>query len=298
VKRAAVLLLIPALALGACGAKAAPERPGVTVTGTFGQKPTLTIPATAPPTRLATRVLHAGTGPALVKGQTMVADYLGETWDRKDGQPEVFDNSYDDKLPVGFPIGTGAVLPGWDQALVGQRVGSRVLLTVPPALAYGTGASASADPDNDLAGHTLVFVVDVVGAVDPLAASSGAPAGPLPAGLPAVSSQPGRQPAITSVSGVRQVTSPRSGLLVRGDGPKIDPSRALALQIVETDLATGKETESTWGRGVDVIPGSEVMTMASVLQGQNIGSRAVAVTPPQSGTAGGVVLVMDVVAQF
>jgi peptidylprolyl isomerase len=244
---------------------------------------------------LRTQVLHAGSGPALATGQTLVANYLGETWDKKDGQADVFDNSYDGKVPVAFPIGSGAVLPGWDKALVGQRIGSRVLLSVPPALGYGASPSAS----SALAGHTLLFVIDLVGAVDKDAASSGTETvGALPAGLPSVRSQPGRQPAILSVHGVKAVGAPLSGLLVRGDGTKIDPTRSLALQIVETDLATGKQTEATWGKGVDIIPAAEVIQLATVLKGQNLGSRAVAVTPPQQSGTTGVVLIVDVIAQF
>ncbi|MEU9843802.1 FKBP-type peptidyl-prolyl cis-trans isomerase [Actinomadura sp. NPDC048032] len=58
-------------------------------------------------------------------------------------------------------IGTGQVMKGWDQGLVGQKVGSRVLLVVPPALGYGAKGLAQFGIRGD---DTLVFVVDLLGA--------------------------------------------------------------------------------------------------------------------------------------
>jgi len=156
----AASLLAP-LALAACGGSSSPSKSpsssgaaksdtsvGVTVSGAFGEKPTLTVPNKAAPTDLKTDVLTAGTGPAVANGQSVVVNYLGETWDVKDGKPNVFDNSYDKKQPFATPIGKSAVIPGWDKALVGQKAGSRLLLTIPPALAYG----AKADESQPLAG--------------------------------------------------------------------------------------------------------------------------------------------------
>ena len=60
-----------------------------------------------------------------------------------------------------FPIGVQQVIPGWDKALVGQKIGCRVLLVVPPADGYG----AKGNPQAKIKGtDTLVFVVDILGA--------------------------------------------------------------------------------------------------------------------------------------
>jgi peptidylprolyl isomerase len=67
----------------------------------------------------------------------------------------------DSGTPADFPIGTGNVIPGWDSALVGQTVGSQVLLVVPPDQGYGSKGNAQAG----IAGtDTLVFVVDILDA--------------------------------------------------------------------------------------------------------------------------------------
>jgi peptidylprolyl isomerase len=270
---------------------------GVKVTGAFGEKPTLTVPATDPPRQLNTEVLTAGSGSAVRSGQTLVANYLGETWDPKDGQSNVFDNSYDRKMPSGFPIGTGKVIPGWDRALVGQHIGSRLLLTVPPELAYGTD-TAAASGASELAGHTLLFVVDIVDSLDADAAATGTVVTQVPAGLPKVTSEPGKQPAIVSVKGVKAGTASRSALLLNGTGPAIDPTKNLAVQIVQTDVATGKQVQQTWGTtGATILSANQVLGVVTALKGQNVGSRAVAVTPNRS-TGPGVILVIDVISQY
>ncbi|MFK5635491.1 MULTISPECIES: FKBP-type peptidyl-prolyl cis-trans isomerase [unclassified Ornithinimicrobium] len=116
----------------------------------------ITIPEDAEePTELVVQPLVEGEGAEVKAGQTIKVHYTGVTF--ADG--EGFDNSYDRGTPAEFPIGVGQVIPGWDEGLVGQTVGSRVLLVIPAELAYGTDAEA-----HELGGQTLVFVVDILGA--------------------------------------------------------------------------------------------------------------------------------------
>ena len=88
-------------------------------------------------------------------GDTIVCDYLGQVWNG-----EVFDNSYDRGTPLTFQIGVGMVIKGWDDGLIGQRVGSRVLLSIPSDLGYGARGVPQAGIKG---GDTLVFVTDIVG---------------------------------------------------------------------------------------------------------------------------------------
>ncbi|MBK6870399.1 MAG: FKBP-type peptidyl-prolyl cis-trans isomerase [Kineosporiaceae bacterium] len=265
---------------------------GVKVTGDFGQKPALTVPASAAPTTLRVEQLVTGSGATVATGQTLVANYLGQTWKPKDGKVNIFDNSYDRKAPASFQIGTGSVIKGWDTGLVGQKIGSRVLLSIPAAEAYGASPAA----DNPLAGEPLLFVVDIVGAVDAKAGASGTAVKP-PAGYPSVTSVAGKEPQITSVKGVTASSTSRSTLLIKGTGPTIDPKKSLALQFIQTDTATGKQTQTTWGKGVEVVPAEQVFTVAEALKGARVGSRAVVVTAAAAGSES-LVVVVDVVAQF
>jgi peptidylprolyl isomerase len=269
---------------------------GVKVTGDFGDKPKLTIPAGEAPATLVTQVLSEGSGPAIAKGQLLVVNYLGQTWKPQDGKVNVFDNSYDRQAPTSFPIGEGKVIKGWDSTLVGQKTGSRVVMSIPPAEAYG----ATKDASNPLAGEALVFVVDVLGGVDKNATATGTPAAALPAGFPKIESAPGQIPKITSVAGVKPGTAPQSALLLKGSGEKIDPKKQLAIQVIQTDSATGKETQQTWGQGgPQMVAAEQVLSIAKVLQDGNVGSRVVAVAPGQGGSGSpGIVLVIDVIGQY
>jgi peptidylprolyl isomerase len=114
-------------------------------------EPTITLPATDPPVDLVAQLLIEGKGAAVETGQTVIVHYTGVQWDTG----AVFDSSWPDS-PASFPIGTGDVIPGWDKGLVGQPVGSQVLLIVPPADGYPEGNETIP------AGATLVFVVDIL----------------------------------------------------------------------------------------------------------------------------------------
>jgi FKBP-type peptidyl-prolyl isomerase-like protein len=277
---------------------------GVIVSGGgFGTNPTLTIPASAAPTGLTQQVLTTGTGPAVVAGDTLIANYVGQTWAPKSGNPNVFDSSFKRGQAAAFVIGKGAVIPGWDKTLVGKRIGSRVLLTIPPADGYGTSGQSSA---NISGSDTLVFVVDLVASFPPNASASGSAVRNVElTGLPTITGEPGKEPKITSVAGVKAPHTPKSTLLVAGNGPKIDTKKTLVMQLVETDIATGTHGQSSWNQAPQTAAASSVLTIADKLTGQNIGSRVVVLLPaaaanPSAGTQAtpASILVIDVVGQF
>ncbi|WP_315134958.1 FKBP-type peptidyl-prolyl cis-trans isomerase [uncultured Actinomyces sp.] len=125
------------------------------VQGAKGTKPVLTFPGSQAPEGLQVQVLDAGDGQVVEAGDTVVTHYLGQVWD---GQ--VFDNSYDRHQPLDFQVGVGMVIRGWDDGLVGQRVGSRLLLSIPAELGYGERGVPQAGIKG---GDTLVFVTEILG---------------------------------------------------------------------------------------------------------------------------------------
>ena len=120
------------------------------------KEPTVTVPKATAPTTTQQATLVQGTGATVQKGQTITAQYHGVLW--KDGS--VFDSSWQRGAAADFPIGVGQVIPGWDKTLVGKKVGSRVLLVIPPADGYGKAGS----PPKIAGTDTLVFVVDILDA--------------------------------------------------------------------------------------------------------------------------------------
>ncbi|MGL4172955.1 MAG: FKBP-type peptidyl-prolyl cis-trans isomerase [Actinomycetota bacterium] len=124
-----------------------------------GKPATITVPQGAkPPTKTVVQQLVQGEGVAVQKGQTIRVSYTGALW--RNG--EVFDSSANrpEQPYFSFPMGQGQVIKGWDNGLLGQKVGSRVLLIVPPADGYGSAGSGDTIKGTD----TLVFVVDILAA--------------------------------------------------------------------------------------------------------------------------------------
>jgi peptidylprolyl isomerase len=139
----------------ATGTPVAPVAGQPTVSLDDSGKPTITLPGGDPPTQLVVQPLIQGDGADVQAGQTVSVHYTGVIW----GSGKQFDSSWDRGTPAAFPIGSGSVIAGWDTGLVGQKVGTQLLLIVPPDQGYGSNGSASAGISGT---DTLVFVVDIL----------------------------------------------------------------------------------------------------------------------------------------
>lgn len=104
------------------------------------------------PSSVQTEDLVVGTGAAAANGNTVTVNYIGRL---QDGS--VFDDSYARGQPIAFRIGAGQVIPGFEQGIVGMRVGGKRRLTIPPALAYGSSGNGPIPPN-----ATIVFEVELM----------------------------------------------------------------------------------------------------------------------------------------
>jgi peptidylprolyl isomerase len=143
--------LAPAAAAPSAAApsEAAPSQAPVAVRtpAALAKEPAVKAGGKAALTKLVVTPIVKGTGAKVQKGQTLTANYKVVSYQTG----KVIDSSWG-RTPFVTTIGVGKVIPGFDQGIPGQRVGSRVQLDVPAALAYG-------DQDGDLR-----FVVDILAA--------------------------------------------------------------------------------------------------------------------------------------
>ena len=265
-----------------------------TVSGSYGTKPTLKFPDAKPSTALQTKVLSTGKGKAVTKGELLVVDYLGQVW-----RGSVFDNSYDRKQPLGTPIGAGQVIPGWDKALVGKTIGSRILMVVPPAEGYGsTGNSGAGIKGTD----TLAFVVDIVNAYpksasgDPKAAVQQVSTAPV-----TVTGALGAEPKITIAKGAKIPTEPKAVILAKSTGAALKPG--LVTMQYEAYYYDNSVADSTFQRGYPLAVSVGMKGSTSPFEklvGIPIGSRVLITTPVQESAKSpvrGLALVVDIVAE-
>ena len=129
--RSAVLVVVPVMLLAGCGGGA--DNPSAQGT-------------------LVSQDLVVGTGAAAAVGDLVTVNYVGTLT-----SGTKFDSSYDRNQPFTFRLGTRQVIAGWDQGVVGMKVGGKRRLTIPPSLGYG-GRANGPIPANS----TLVFEIELL----------------------------------------------------------------------------------------------------------------------------------------
>lgn len=107
----------------------------------------------SPSGRVQSEILTEGTGQTAATGDSVTVHYLGTL---EDGTK--FESSYDSDVPYTFTLGQGEVIKGWDEGVVGMKIGEKRRLTIPSDLAYGATGQGSIPPNT-----TLIFEVELLG---------------------------------------------------------------------------------------------------------------------------------------
>ncbi|MET8741502.1 FKBP-type peptidyl-prolyl cis-trans isomerase [Streptomyces sp. NPDC004728] len=291
-RRLAGLLVVPLLLLtAACGgekgsasdsvsASAATKDgfPAITAGAKFGEKPTLAKGTGNPPKELKTRVVSQGDGATLKNGDAIQVNYLGQSWD----SDKPFDNSFDRKQPFDLTLGAGMVIQGWDKGLVGQKVGSRVQLVIPPDLAYGDQGQGDIKPK-----ATLVFVVDVLKATQIPASAKGTEVAQDNIDLPKVGTNTdGKAPKVTIPTKTDPPTKLVSNYILESKGEVVKDTDSVVVNYVGMTWKDGKTFDSTYAAGkTQTFPLAQVTLkgLKNGLVGKKIGSRVLLVIPPDQG---------------
>lgn len=210
--------------------------------------------------------LVTGTGAAPQAGDIVSVHYTGTLTNGT-----VFDASYGRGQPIEFPLGQGAVIPGWDEGIALMNVGGKAVLTIPPELGYGERGAGGVIPPN----ATLVFQVELVG---------------IRPGAPAAATEVDAAGYLTTTSGLKYHD------FVVGDGPSPQSGQQVTVHYTgwlldggkfDSSLDRGQPFVFTIGAG-QVIPGWDEGVMS-----MKVGGKRQLVIPPELGYgeagAGGVI---------
>lgn len=246
------------------------------------------VSSTAPPETTQIKVLHEGKGGQIGQDDVVVTDVKGQVWDKDGVDLPAFVNSFTTGQLLIRPL--NSVVPAWEKALPGVKVGSRVLLVAPSVDGFGDEGNPGV---SIFPGDSLMFVIDIIDSVAPRTAATGK-AVTLPAdpALPTVTG--GKEPKVT----VPKVDPP-SGLVERllqqGTGAKVEAGQTILAEYVGVLWETGKVFDSSWTAGrhpfaARVATSDPTTGQAGVIEGwvralvgEKVGSRILLVVPPRLG---------------
>jgi FKBP-type peptidyl-prolyl cis-trans isomerase len=285
-RRIAVLSALPllaAVALAGCGGSSSNSSAAsaVSVSGSFGKAPEVNIPAQKASSKLAVKTLVHGSGQALGRTDAFVGNYAIYLWSgtshkllqstfKAGGKPTLF---------------SGTLLPGLETALVGQKMGSRVLAVIPPKEGFGTTGDAQAGIKGT---DTLVFVVDMIKDFAGNAAASGRAVSHGGGSLPTVTAVAGSAPTMTMPKG-NPPKNLTTQVLIKGTGPTVAEGDTVVVQYVGAIWRNGYVFDSSWKRSqpfgftIGASPSQVILGWDKGLAGQTVGSRVMLVIPSADG---------------
>ena len=285
IRTVTIAALAGVLALSACGGSDTKAKPTAldqtrVSGGSDKEAPKVQIkPTPLKVTETQTRVVKAGDG-AAVKGDEIVSlRYV--LLNGKDGSQ--LDTNYG-KANLGLNLADAKLLPGLKKGLANQKVGSRILVAMPPKDAFGEQGNANIKVGG---GDTVVFLMDVVSATKPLKSAEGKAVNP-PKNLPSVKVEEGKAATITIPKGQKPPANTVGQVLIEGKGPKVQAGQTIRVSYTGALWKNGKNFDSSAnspeGHFETVIGQKQVINAWDTqLVGKTVGSRLLLVVPPKDG---------------
>ncbi|WP_344465842.1 FKBP-type peptidyl-prolyl cis-trans isomerase [Kitasatospora kazusensis] len=256
--------------------------PMPTVTGDFGSKAAITIPAGQQPSgQYVVHTVSEGDGATVAKGDWVTVNYTAKDWTSGKDLASSYDSGQKPQL---YQAAGGQLVPAFDQSVLGKKVGSRQLVVAPPAAAFGAQGNSALGVG---AGDTVVFVLDIMESVPQDSTIAGTITQP-PAGSPQVKDNGKAAPTITVPPGPPAPPADlQKFVLVKGDGKQVQSGQTLVVQYTGVLWSNGQQFDSSWSHGgaqaLQVGTGSLIKGWDQGLVGQTVGSRVLLVVPPSLG---------------
>lgn len=279
-----------ALTLSACGSEEAPQTPAagssgldeVTVSDAEDDATTPGVefdPGSIEVEETENIVITDGDGEQLTGTELISFDYA--IFSATSG--EELGSSYPTNA-VGLDLQDETVLPGLTSALTGQKIGSRVLVALPPEDAFGE----TGNPQLGVAGdETLLFLVDILSAMTPLTEAEGTAVDPAE-GLPTVEMTSGEPAAITIPDDFEDPDETVSQLLIEGEGEEVTSGQVIRVAYTGVTAKDGNVFDSSANtpQGYAEFPigvGRVIQGWDKGLVGKKVGSRVLLVIPAEEG---------------
>ncbi|MDY5584571.1 MAG: FKBP-type peptidyl-prolyl cis-trans isomerase [Arcanobacterium sp.] len=253
------------------------------------------FPQLAPPKDLLVQVIEEGTGDEITSTDFVIANYTGQVW----GEDTPFDSSYTRKQPTGFSL-EGVIL-GWTQGLTGQKVGTKLILSVPADLGYGpTGGQPNAGIGED---DVIAFYIEIVDAYGKSEAGSAdaTPEADLAALPVEIGGELGQPVTLLVKPDQPEPTESQTIVIARGKGePVADGDSTVFIQYMMS-YWDNSGSETTYGRTGPAAIKISQMPFFEGLKGLPIGSRVLITSPAsKSGdevTSPAYAVVLDILGQ-
>jgi peptidylprolyl isomerase len=276
--------LAAVLAVAACGGSSGAKPSALDSVKVSGGSNTTapTVTLTTKPLSVketTTKVVKDGNGVKVTNDEIVSLRYV--LLNGKDSS--VLDTNYG-KQVLGLNLGANDLLPGLKKGLENQRVGSRILVAMPPKDAFGTQGNADIKVG---ANDTIVFLMDLLSTQKPLKTAEGTAVKPV-AGLPTVTMNEGKAATISIPKGAKPPTKTVGQLLIQGNGAKVQAGQTIRVTYTGALWKNGQNFDSSanspQGYFETVIGQKQVIkAWDDQLVGKPVGSRVLLVVPPADG---------------
>ena len=238
------------------------------------KSPKVTVDKGFKVSKTTSKVLKKGGGDELAGGDAVKVNYVAVNG--RTGKQ--FDSSFTTGKPLTLTLDKSAILPGFVKGLTGQKIGSRVLVAIPPKDGFNKATAQLDLKKND----TMVFLFDIVAKA---ATEASGTAKKLPADVPTLKLDADKKPStfVKTKKTPAKITKEHAYVLIQGKGPVIKMDQTLNVHYLGQIYPAGKVFDSSWSRGAPTtFPLSEgqlIKCWTDLLVGQRVGSRVVLTCP-------------------